>query len=71
MTRKLDIARRALEDIVDPAAQFIRNLEPGEKLDGLMVAQLHDDAAYLRELAKDALKELDKKPMRKRRVGRA
>ena len=63
---KLQIARRALEDIYDPIGGIRRDLKPGDRLDGQMVAQLYNDASYLRELAKDALKELDKKPNRRR-----
>lgn len=56
---QLEIARRALEDIVDPIAAMKRNLQDGEVLHGARAVGLSVDPYYLREIAQSALDDID------------
>lgn len=48
---------QALEDIVDPLSKMRRELEPNTQLNGQMAVHLMNDPEYLRQIAKEALKD--------------
>ena len=57
--RKLNIAIQALKDIVDPISGIKRTLTLGEQLNGQMAILLSNDPNYLKEIARNALKDTE------------
>lgn len=56
---KLSIAINALKDIIDPIGTLKRELKEGETLNGQIAVILANDVIFLRNLAKNALKQIE------------
>ena len=59
MKTKSEILKQALTDIVDPVGAMKRDLKDGYTLDGRYACQLSQDPHHLKQIAKDALDQIE------------